>query len=297
MKKSIGFIGLGHMGLPMALNLCNAGYPLYVCSRNSRSQQKILDAGGIAIESFKKMGSECDVIISIVPADQEVIDLYTGEDGILSEPKANLVCIEMTSTRGSTKQAVENYIKEMEIEAHFIDAPVSGGVKGAAEGTLSIMVGGEKAIFEAHRDIFEAMGSFIVHTGAVGTASHIKMLNQMLNAANTAIAAEVLCLARDLGIDDAILSQVINKSSGRSFVFEQNVPKYMMSGDHTPGFTLKLMKKDVSLFTDTAREKNAFAPVANLVYQIYEASANAGLSQRNYTAIHSWYAHNQKTEE
>ncbi|HZJ88609.1 MAG TPA: NAD(P)-dependent oxidoreductase [Sphaerochaeta sp.] len=297
MKKKIGFIGLGHMGLPMALNLCKEGYPLYVCSRNNRSQQRILEAGGIAIESFKKMGSECDVIISIVPADQEVIDLYTGEDGILSEPKDNLVCIEMTSARGSTKEGIANYIQEMEINAHFIDAPVSGGVKGATEGTLSIMVGCEKEVFEEHLPILEAMGSFIVHTGAVGTASHIKMLNQMLNAANTAIAAEVLCLARDLGIDDTVLSQVINKSSGRSFVFEQNVPKYMMSGDHTPGFMLKLMKKDVSLFTGTAREKSAFAPLANLVYQIFEATANAGFSENNYTAIHSWYEQNQRTSE
>lgn len=295
MHKKIGFIGLGNMGMPMALNLCKHGYPLYVCSRNNKSQQAILAAGGGSIESFQKMGQECDIIISIVPSDKEIQALYLGKDGILSDPKDGLVCIDMTSARGSTKQEIASYIDHMGLRVQFIDAPVSGGVKGAEDGTLSIMVGCSPQQFSEHLTLFKVLGTTITHTGDVGSASHIKMLNQMLNAANTAIAAEVLCLSRKLGIADNNLSEVINRSSGGSYVFERNVPKYMMQGEHKPGFKLDLMKKDSSLFIETAKEMKSFIPLASLVNQMFEASSNAGHGEQNYTAIHSWYEKNQKT--
>ena len=294
MYKKIGFIGLGNMGMPMALNLCKHGYPLYVCSRNNKSQQAILAAGGGSIESFRRMGQECDIIISIVPSDNEIHALYMGEDGILSNPKEGLVCIDMTSARGSTKQEIASYIDHMDLQVQFIDAPASGGVKGAEDGTLSIMVGCSTQQFSEHLALLKVLGTTITHTGNVGSASHIKMLNQMLNAANTAIAAEVLCLSRKLGIDDTILSEVINRSSGGSYVFERNVSKHMMQGTYNPEFKLDLMKKDSSLFIETAKETRSFIPLASLVHQLYEASSNAGLGEKHYTAIYSWYEKNQK---
>lgn len=295
MYKKIGFIGLGNMGMPMALNLCKHGFPLYVCSRNNKSQQSIISAGGGSIESFQKMGHECDIIISIVPADNEINAVYMGKDGILSDPKEGLVCIDMTSARGSTKQEIVSYINHMGMRVHFIDAPVSGGVRGAEEGTLSIMVGCSTQLFSEHLTLFKALGTNIIHTGDVGSASNIKMLNQMLNAANTAIAAEVLCLSRTLGVDDKILSEVINQSSGGSYIFEHNVPKHMMQGTHNPGFKLNLMKKDCYLFSETAKDMKSFIPLASLVLQLYEASSNADLGEKHYTAIHSWYEKNQKS--
>ena len=128
--------------------------------------------------------------------------------------------------------------------------------------------------------------------GAVGSGSNVKMLNQMLNAGNTAIAAEVLCMSRELGIDDSVLSDVVNQSSGASFIFEKNVPKFMMTGDHTPGFRLDLMKKDVGLFVDSAKQVGEFTPVSQLVYQMYQAASNSGLGDANYTGIHKWYENN-----
>ena len=296
MQKKIGFIGLGKMGLPMALNLCKKGYPVMVCSRNSESQKTIVEAGGGAIESIQEMGRVCDVVITIIPADNEIRSVYMGEDGILSRAKKNLICIDMTSAKGTTKVAVANYIEEIGKKVQFIDAPVSGGVKGAVDGTLTIMVGSTDKQFEEINGLLRTMGTKIIHTGKVGSGSNIKMLNQILNAANTAIAAEVLCLSRKLGVEDKVLSEVINQSSGGSYIFEKNVPKYMMTGDHTPGFKLDLMKKDVGLFIDTAKEMKLFSPVANLIYQVYEATANQGFGDKNYTSIYSWYEENQKKE-
>lgn len=295
MGKKIGFIGLGSMGLPMAVNLCKHGFEVLVCSGSNKSRQRILEAGGVTAESFQTMAEVCDVMITMVPADQEILSLYK-EDGMLVNAKPGLVCIDMTSARGRTKQAIAQSIHQSGRDVQFIDAPVSGGAAGAAAGTLTIMAGCTERQFEEHKDIFQAMGKQIIHTGPVGSASNLKMLNQMLNAANTVIAAEVLCMARELGVEDKMLCQVVCQSSGQSYVFDRNVPNYMMTGEHTPGFRLDLMKKDVGLFIDTAREIGGFAPVSGLVHQLYQAVSNQGAGDKNYTYIHKWLEENQNKQ-
>ena len=294
--KKIGFIGLGNMGLPMALNLCKNNFEVLVCSSSSESQQKVISAGGGSIGSFQAMAETCDVIITIVPADQEILSLYQTE-GILLNAKPGLVCIDMTSAKGTTKQTIARHIEQSGKNVQYIDAPVSGGVAGAQAGTLTIMVGCTDRQFEENQDIFQALGKKIIHTGPVGSASNVKMLNQMLNAANAAAAAEVLCMARKLGVDDRTLSEIVNQSSGASFVFEKNVPKYMMTGNYDqPGFKLGLMKKDIGLYIDTVKELKGFAPVSNLIYQIYQAAANQGAENLNYTYIHKWLEENQENK-
>ncbi len=293
--KTIGFIGLGKMGLPMALNLCRAGFGVYVHSGNPESQKCLENAGAKAIGGFAEMAEKLDAVITIVPADKEILALA---EVIREAAHDGLTWIDMTSAKGTTKKAIaEDFAAYKETAGktiRFLDAPVSGGVAGAQKGTLTIMVGADKADFDAQQDVLSAMGTNIVYCGEVGSGSNIKMLNQMLNAANTAIAAEVLCLSRQLGVDDKTLSQVVNQSSGASFIFERNVPKFMMTGDHTPGFRLDLMKKDVGLFVDTAQEIDGFAPLANIVYQMYKASSHQGMGNLSYTAIHKWYEENQK---
>lgn len=293
MAKSVGFIGLGKMGMPMALNLCKKGFEVYAHSSKQASEDAIIAAGGHSIGSFAEMAEKCDVVITIVPADKEIVGVYSGEDGVFAHAHKGLVCIDMTSALGSTKIRMAEEAKKLEKDIHFLDAPVSGGVKGATQGTLTIMVGSSKEDFDANQNVFKAMGTKIFYTGDVGCGSNIKMLNQMLNAANTAIAAEVLCLSRKLGVDDKILSEIINQSSGASYVFERNVPKFMMTGDHTPGFRLDLMKKDVGLFVDTARAEKAYSPISNLVYQEYQATSNQGMGDKSYTAIFEWLKKSQ----
>ncbi len=221
--KRIGFIGLGKMGLPMALNLCRKGFTVWSHSSHAESQKQLQEVGGNLAPDFAWMASECDVLISIVPADREIHEVL---DVVLAHGHEGLVWIEMTSAMGTTKQVAQEKLRPQKIT--LMDAPVSGGTAGAQQGTLTIMVGSEPETLEAQRDVLEAMGTQIYYTGSVGSGSNVKMLNQMLNAANTAIAAEVLCMSRKLGVDDEILSQVVNKSSGGSYIFEKNVPKYMI---------------------------------------------------------------------
>ena len=290
----IGFIGLGKMGLPMAKNLCKAGYSVYVHSGNSVSQDEMLKEGAVAIDSHNAMAECCDVVITIVPADKEIKELYLSENGLIANAKEGVIFIDMTSAKGSTKELVNEAVKASGKNIKLVDAPVSGGVAGAVNGTLTIMTGCEEDTFAAVKPVLEAMGKNIIHTGDVGTASNVKMLNQMLNAGNTAVAAEVLCMSRKLGVDDEVLKNVVSQSSGQSFVFDRNVTKFMMSGDHTPGFRLNLMKKDVGLFIDAANELEGFTPVTNLVYDLFRACANNGMGDMNYTSIHKWIEENQK---
>jgi len=291
--KKIGFIGLGKMGLPMAVNLCKADFELYVKSSNQSNQNIITQNGGKSIEDFAHMAKECDVIITILPADQEIMEVYTKDNGIIANAKDGLVCIDMTSAKGTTKEKIAELFIASGKNIKFLDAPVSGGVAGATNGTLTIMVGSEKEDYDSSMDVLKALGTKIIYTGQVGTASNVKMLNQMLNAANTAIAAEVLCISRGLGVDDKVLSEVVNQSSGASFIFEKNVPKYMMTGDHTPGFRLNLMKKDIGLFADASAQLNGFTPISDLVYQIYRETANEGHGDMNYTYVYKWFEENQ----
>lgn len=289
----IGFIGLGKMGLPMAKNLCKAGYRVYVHSRNKDSQEEMLREGAFAINSYNEMAKLCDMVITIVPADKEIQELYLSEDGLIASAGEGVTFIDMTSAKGNTKELVNETVKAADKNLKFVDAPVSGGVTGAVGGTLTIMTGCEEGTFEAVKPVLEAMGKNIIYTGDVGTASNVKLLNQMLNAGNTAVAAEVLCMSRMLGVDDEVLKNVVSQSSGQSFVFDRNVTKFMMSGEHTPGFRLNLMKKDVGLFIDAANELEAFTPVTNLVYEMFRACANNGMGDLNYTSIHKWIEENQ----
>jgi len=296
MIKKIGFIGLGHMGFPMALNLIKKGFDVYVCSSNAANQGKACSAGAKSISSFKEMASSCDAIVSIVPSDKEIMSLYMGEGAILSFAKDGLVVIDMTSAMGTTKRKIASYIKSKGWDVSFVDAPVSGGVKGAEAGTLTIMVGSDGESFEVAEPVLSAMGDKIFRTGLVGTGSDVKMINQMLNATNTAAAAEALCLSRKLGIEDKTLLEIVNNSSGSSFVFSRNVPKFMMTGDHTPGFMLDLMKKDVGLFVFSAREVGEFAPLSSFILNMYEAASNQGMGALSYTALHKWYEGQQPKE-
>ena len=291
--KTIGFIGLGNMGLPMALHLCKAGFPLVVCSRNQESANTILRAGGTIASSYGEVAQRADVLITIVPADAEVLELYTSENGLIDHMKDGTICIDMTSAKGETKKIVAAYIKEKQRNIGIVDAPVSGGTIGAQAGTLTIMVGCEKALFDECMPIFEAMGKKMIHTGELGTASDIKMINQMLNAVHTSIACETICVAKKLNVDLQILLDVVNESSGSSFVTQNVAAKHLLTGDHAPGFRLNLMKKDVRLFTESARQENAFSPISELIYQIFTGAANRGYGNLNTTGVFNWFDENQ----
>ncbi|HEY5465486.1 MAG TPA: NAD(P)-dependent oxidoreductase [Clostridia bacterium] len=288
MNKTIGFIGLGNMGKPMAQNLIKAGFELIVFDLSKKAMDELCAAGAKIADSVKSTAEASDILITILPADKEILEVYTKEDGVINHIRNGSICIEMTSALGDTVKEIDRLSKDLRKEITFIDAPVSGGIAGAQGGTLTIMVGGEKNKIEECRPILQVMGDKIIYAGDLGSGKAVKMVNQFLNAGNTYIASEALFLAKHLNLDMDILCSIINESTGGSWVFKNNVPKVMIPQNFEQGFRLDLMKKDIGLSMLQAQSDNLSLPVMSLIYQIYQAMMNQGNKNKNYNVVSQW---------
>jgi 3-hydroxyisobutyrate dehydrogenase-like beta-hydroxyacid dehydrogenase len=208
--------------------------------------------------------------------------------GIIENMQDGGICIEMTSCRGDTMKKLAALAEQKNKKLRFLDAPVSGGVINAHNGALTIMVGGDKELFVECELLLNAMGKKIFYTGALGSGKSFKMINQLLNAGNTLVAAEAMLLAEKMHLDMDILCNVVKQSSGNSWIFENNVQKFMLSGQFDSGFKLELLKKDIALSMDQIRQENFSLPVSTLVYQIFQAMENQGAGDKNYNIVSQW---------
>jgi 3-hydroxyisobutyrate dehydrogenase-like beta-hydroxyacid dehydrogenase len=291
---SIGFIGLGSMGKPMAENLIKAGYSLTVVYHRNKAPAEELAATGARItHSIQELAESSEVVVTILPKDEQMLEVYTAPDGLLAHLKPGAVCIEMTSSKPDTVKAIQLAAAEKGIQV--LDAPVSGGVAGAQQGTLSIMVGGDRELLEDCRPILEAMGSKIFYTGEVGSGKAIKMINQLLNAGNTYIASEALYLARQLDLDLGLLTEVIQNSSGDSFVFRNAVSKFMVPERFEGGFKLDLMTKDIRLNVDQADDSGIQLPISSELLRIYEEVSALGFGDNHYAVVSEWIKRHNHT--
>jgi 3-hydroxyisobutyrate dehydrogenase-like beta-hydroxyacid dehydrogenase len=296
MSTRIGFIGLGSMGKPMAENLIKAGYSLTVVYHRNRAPAEELEAlGATIVGSIEELAESSEVVITIVPKDEQMLDVYTSPDGLLAHLKPGAVCIEMTSSKPETVKQIAQAAAEKKVQV--LDAPVSGGVAGAQQGTLSIMVGGDREVLEQCRPILAAMGSKIFYTGEVGSGKAIKMINQLLNAGNTYIASEALYLARQLELDLGLLTEVIQNSSGDSFVFRNAAAKFMIPERFEGGFKLDLMTKDVQLSLDQADDSGIELPISAEILQKYKEVSKLGFGDNHYAVVSEWIKrHNQPSK-
>lgn len=291
-EKKVGFIGLGRMGTPMALNLIKAGYELNIYDLNPAAVQKVMDAGAKKSISVKELAKNSELIITILPADKEITEVYIGTEGVIENLGTGATCIDMTSAMGSTIKSIAAIALEKGIQV--VDAPVSGGVAGAQNGTLTIMVGGDKTIVDKCMPIFEVLGSKIFYTGSVGSGKSVKMINQFLNAGNTYIASEALLLAKKMELDIEFLCKVVDESSGGSWVFKNTVRNSIITEKFNEGFRLDLMKKDLGLSVQQAQRDGLSLPVINLIYQIYQAESNKGNGDKTYSIVSKWVEEQNK---
>ena len=250
--KRIGFIGLGAMGGPMAKHLLKAGYRLSVFDLNPQPMTELKAVGAVEAGSAAAAALEADVIITVLPACENVKAAVLGAKGVLEAAKSGAVLIDMSSIAPHTSRLVAEEAQARGIK--FMDAPVSGGTIAAENGTLTIMVGGDKELLEEQRGILEAMGKTIYHVGGIGMGETIKMINQVLVGINILAIAEAFVLGTKLGAEPEVLYDVIRKSAGNSFLIDHRVPDYILKGDFTqPGFSLDLLLKDVGLAVESAK--------------------------------------------
>jgi 3-hydroxyisobutyrate dehydrogenase-like beta-hydroxyacid dehydrogenase len=268
--RSVGFIGLGAMGLPMAKNLLKKGFELHVAAHRNRGPvEELTEAGAIEHDSVGEIVSNSQVVISILPADLEMENVLLSED-VLGRFTSDHILIEMTSGSPEMMKKVNTAFHEK--GARVLDAPVSGGTIGAENGTLTVMAGGAAELLEECRPVLDAMAANIYLVGATGAGKAIKAINQMLAAIHMTAAAEAVVLAEKLEIDKEVMKEVVGKSSGASWMI-QNKTDALSERNYAPGFKLNLMKKDIQIAVNEGAEKEL--PLASFVLELFEQEAKA----------------------
>lgn len=246
---TIGFIGTGRMGIPMAGHLLAAGHRLVVHDVRPQAAAPLLGRGAAWAESPRAVAAQARTIITIVPSSREVEALVAA---MLPALGAGHLLIEMTSADPSSTRRLARDVEAR--GARLIDAPVSGGVRGAEQATLAIMVGGDPADLERARPLLERMGRKLFHVGGVGTGHAMKLVNNVASAACLTATAEAVVVAMRAGIDAARAVEVLTASSGRSDATERKFPQFILPGTFDSGFAMALMHKDVSAFLRLAEE-------------------------------------------
>jgi 3-hydroxyisobutyrate dehydrogenase len=285
----IAFIGLGNMGLPMALNLIKAGHQVFGFDLVQAQLDAFKEAGGISMISASDAALNANIIISMLPASQHVEALYLGDLGLLATANPKSLLIDCSTISPKVSQAVAAAAKSRGFG--MIDAPVSGGTAGAQAATLTFMVGGDAVDVDLARPLFEKMGKNIFHAGPSGSGQTVKVCNNMLLGIQMLGTSEALRLGVANGMDPKVLSDIMSKSSGRNWVLElynpcpgvmDNVPS---SKGYAGGFGVDLMLKDLGLATENAEDLAASIPLGELSRKLYEMHSKAGKGHLDFSSV------------
>ncbi len=285
----IAFIGLGNMGLPMAQNLIKAGHQVEGVDLNPASIEKLKAAGGTSVEFAKVAASRADVVITMLPAGKHVRDVYLGAGGIVENANAGTLLIDCSTIDVETAREVASAAEARGLL--MLDAPVSGGVGGAAAGTLTFMVGGSTQAFTRAQSILEKMGKTIVHAGGAGNGQAAKICNNMILGISMIAVSEAFVLAEKLGLDHQKLFDISSKSSGQCWSMTSYcpvpgpVPASPANRDYQAGFTAAMMLKDLKLAQEAAKASGVVTPLGADAERIYSSYAASGEAGRDFSGI------------
>lgn len=282
MPETIGFIGLGIMGRPMAHNLLKAGFPLVVHKRRQEVTAAFLAAGARAADHPREIAAACDVLITMLPGSAEVEEVLTGPGGAIEGAHEGLIVIDMSTISPVVTRALAARLAERGVR--LLDAPVSGGDRGAIAGTLSIMVGGDEAVFQRCLPIFEALGTTIVHVGPGGAGQVVKACNQIVVALTIEAVSEALVLGSKAGIDPAKILHVLGGGLAANRVMELRGTS-MLAHNFTPGGRVRLHHKDLGIALETGRIHGVSLPVTALVDQMFASLESKGRGDLDHTAL------------
>ncbi|WP_145556464.1 2-hydroxy-3-oxopropionate reductase [Yersinia canariae] len=289
----IGFIGLGIMGKPMSKNLLKAGYSLTVLDRNAAVLDELLSAGANQASTPKALAAECDIIITMLPNSPHVKEVVLGENGVIEGAKPGSVLIDMSSIAPLVSREISEALAAKHIA--MLDAPVSGGEPKAIDGTLSVMVGGDKTVFDQCFDVMKAMGGSVVHTGEIGAGNVTKLANQVVVALNIAAMSEALVLATKAGVNPDLVFQAIRGGLAGSAVLEAKAPM-VMDRNFKPGFRIDLHIKDLANALETSHGVGAQLPLTAAVMEMMQALKADGLGTADHSALACYYEKLAKIE-
>ncbi len=280
---TIGFAGIGVMGNGMVSNLIRSGYTVHVYSRTKSKADKVIGLGAIWRDSLADLVEKANAVITMVGYPKDVEEIYLHDQGIIRHANPGTVLVDMTTSSPSLAKRIYEEAKKRRL--YSLDAPVSGGDIGAREGTLSIMAGGDREVFEAMRPLFLAMGKNIVYQGAAGSGQHTKMCNQIAIASNMIGVCEALVYARRSGLDPITVLKSIETGAAGSWSLSNLGPR-IINHDFDPGFYVKHFIKDIRIALQSAKEMGLETPGLSLAESLYEQLAEMGEGESGTQALY-----------
>lgn len=289
----IGFIGLGIMGKPMSKNLLKAGHEVIVCDVVRAVVDELVAAGAKAAATPRDIASQVGLVITMLPNSPEVKQVVLGKDGIIEGARPGLIVADMSSIAPRVSRELAATLAEKGVE--MLDAPVSGGQPKAIDGTLSVMVGGKKEVFDRCLPVFKAMAASVVRVGDIGAGNVAKLANQIVVALNIAAVSEALVLAAKAGVEPELVFQAIRGGLAGSTVMEAKAP-LMLDRKFNPGFRINLHIKDLDNALDAGHQFGSPLPLTALVREMLEALKLDGFSDSDHGALVRYFEKQAKIE-
>ena len=281
MALSVGFIGVGNMGNPMAGNV-HKNFPLTVFDKSAKAMANLIQAGAKEAASARDVVDRCDVVMTCLPASPDVEAAYLDAGGLVDSAKPGTVLIDLSSVLPSTPRKIEPAAKKRGV--HFLECPVSGGTSGAKAATLAVMVGGDKDVLKRVEAVLKSLGPNVIHVGPVGAGNTIKAINNMMACVNSCAMMEGFVLGVKAGLDPMTIYDVVKASSGGSKALER-IPKALIPRDFEPGFKVFLMNKDLDTFNTIAKELHVPVSFSNVAQRYQQAALAAGLTDKDTSVI------------
>jgi 2-hydroxy-3-oxopropionate reductase len=293
MNKKIGFIGLGIMGKPMSKNLLKAGYELVIYDVVQSAVEEVVAAGATAGFSPADVAAKTDIVITMLPNSPQVKQVVLGPNGIMEGAKPGMIVADMSSIAPLVSREVAGKLAEKGIE--MLDAPVSGGEPKAIDGTLSVMAGGKKEVFDVCYPVLKAMAGSVVLTGDIGAGNVTKLANQIIVAINIAAMSEALILATKAGVEPELVYQAIRGGLAGSTVLDAKAP-LVMDRKFNPGFRINLHIKDLNNVLETSHELGVSLPLTAAVMEMMQALKVDGMGNCDHGALVRFYETLAKVE-
>ena len=278
----VGFVGLGIMGRPMALNLLKAGNEVIVWARRKESMTPLIEAGAQGAESPAAVAATADIVFSMVADAPDVRDVMLGSQGIVQSKRTGLIAVDMSTIPPAAAKSIGADLAAQGVT--FLDAPVSGGEVGAVAGTLSIMVGGDKTAFDKVSPLFACMGKNVVHIGVSGAGQVAKAANQILTGVGVLAVAEAMAFAKKNGADPAKVREALMGGFAGSKILE-NHGQRMIDRNFKPGFKSWMHEKDMNIVMQTAHDLGLYLPASAATAQMFKAMVGSGLGEQDSIAV------------
>ena len=279
----LGYIGTGNMGNPMAVNMIKAGHQLTVHDLRREAATNLLEMGAQWADSPKEAVAGNEVVFTSLPGPRDVEAVALGEGGVLEGSTGQTIYVDLSTNSPTTIRSIHQTFAARGIPV--LDAPVSGGVYGAAAGTLAVMVGGDEAVFQQVKPALDAIGSHVVYCGPIGSGAVCKICNNLLSMGTGVLLSEALTLGVKAGVDLAVLADVITNSSGGCKRLSEKFPRFLFQGNFEPGFATALAAKDVRLATDLGREYGIPMELSNLIDQRHVEAMLRGWGAEDSDAV------------